>query len=265
MAAPDAPSAGQSNVSCRIDEDVRNIMVDAKVPYDIVCRFAQLGYSSLADFVELYDDKPSLKSGAPAELEFGPGKNGYDERSSKRAGIRLAQAWETSEITLKARKEAMTAQGAAQLKIIVSKPVRVNMEKMWANCHDNIKPPLDAQGSDTLLGLLTKELSSGWVPVLRESQLVSKLDESLGRTTKPARGEGNSSKEVEEEVGIPSSAVEGFEEKVRIHLVSYIMVVKTLPHIPQVQLTEARFQKFVSFFFGPRTSGTTAPVNLHLL
>ena len=46
----------------------------------------------MGDFVEYFTDKEKCKTDGPGELGFGAGVNGYDAASSKRAGIRLAQA-----------------------------------------------------------------------------------------------------------------------------------------------------------------------------
>ena len=253
------PSEAEQAALQKLDKDVRLIMVNAKVPYDVIARFADLQYTSLADFVELYSDKAVLAGEAPDELGFKPGSNGYDEGSSKRARIRLSQAWDTAAMTLTTRKKVMTAASNEEVKSLVTDATRSNMEKMWEADHGGKKPPLDRQGSDTLIGLLLKKLSAENVPVLEEKQLVCKLDENIGNVVTSKRAADGTIREVEEEEGIPAAALEEFEAKVETHITSYIMVAKTLPHIPSIQVDEIRFEQFTRKFFGPLLARSTSP------
>ena len=172
-------------------------MVNAKVPYGIIAKFANLQYTSLGDFVELYSDKAALKAEAPGELAFQAEENGYDVVSSKRALVRLSQAWETAGMTLQSSKKAMTAATNQQIKFIVTDATRATMETLWEADHGGRKPPLDRQGSDTLIGLLIKKLSAESVPVLEEKQMVCKLDENIGHVVKNKKGLDGTVREVE--------------------------------------------------------------------
>ena len=89
-------------------------MVNAKVPYGIIANFAKLEYASLGDFVEFFDDKDKTKTEGPAELKFAADTKGYTAETSKRAGIRLAQAWDIARGTYEARKSALAAAGTGQ-------------------------------------------------------------------------------------------------------------------------------------------------------
>ena len=80
----------------KIDDDVRLIFVNAKVPYSIIKGFADLEYASLQEFVKMYKDEDKLKEEAPAELGFSDGSGGYTAATSKRAAIRLSIAWRIS-------------------------------------------------------------------------------------------------------------------------------------------------------------------------
>ena len=115
----------------------------------------------------MYKEESKLKEEAPAELGFSDASAWYTAATSKRVAIRLSIAWGTAKAIYDARVTALTAYGNEQIKMIVSKPVRGSMELLWATDHNNnIKQALDKQGSDTLLGILIKELPQENVPVL---------------------------------------------------------------------------------------------------
>ena len=77
------PSETQAAAMAKLDEDIRCVLVNTKVPVDIIVRFADLEYTSLGDFVDFFADKDKVKSDGPAELGFAVDTNGYDAKSSK--------------------------------------------------------------------------------------------------------------------------------------------------------------------------------------
>lgn len=249
------PTEPQKTSMAKPDEDVRTIMVNHKVPYDIISRFADLEFTSLGDFVEYFVEKENVKQDGPGDLGFADGENGYNAQTSRRAVVRLAQAWETAKAFNDTRRKAMTANDSEQIKLIMNKATRKNMEALWEQSHNGAKPPLDKQVSDTLMGLLMKELSTESVPVLEEKRLVCKIDENLGRVVKERPGPNGTTRQVEEEEGIPATELEGFKSKVDVHITSYLMLCKTPQHIPNEILSEKRLIKFKNFFFGEHVAG----------
>ena len=170
--------------------------------------FADLEYTNFQEFVEMYKDKDALKDESPGELGFPASSNGFDAASSKRAAVRLSVAWGTAKAINDSRVAALTAHGNDQVKTLTTIPVRSNMETLWDIDHNQVKPSLEEQGSDTLIGLLIKKLSAESVPVLEEKHLVCKLDEDLGHTVKTKRGKGGAFWVVDEEKAIPSAKLD---------------------------------------------------------
>ena len=227
-----APTDGQRVSMDKLDNDLKLILVNSKVPYGIIANFAELNYTSLVEFVEYFPNKEDLKANAPGELDFRTGTNNYDEAMTKRAAIRLAIPWDLEKMTKHTRDAAMTAHGSEQIKLLDNDATLGHVETLWAADHGGIKPDLDKQGNDTLLGTLLKQLSAGPVPVREEKHLVCNLDENLGKVLKGKRGADGILWQIEEEEGLAAVKLEEFEDKVEVHKTSYVMVGKTLPHIP---------------------------------
>ena len=60
----------------------------------------------------------------------------------------------------------MTANGPELNKLIMIQATRESMDKLCAASHNGTVPSLDKEGSDTLMGTLTKQLSTGRIPLL---------------------------------------------------------------------------------------------------
>ena len=143
------PTEPERTAMNKLDEDLRCMLVNAKVPYDVIAAFANLEYVSLDDFTDFFSNKEKVKIEGPVELSFASDSNGYTAATSKRAGIRLAQAWDIARATYEVRKSALAASGTDQNKLICTGATREHMENLWSASHGGAVPALDLQGSDT--------------------------------------------------------------------------------------------------------------------
>eukprot|EP00971_Amphidinium_carterae_P220993 4387540-Amphidinium_carterae.1 len=253
---PEPPTEEEALAHRDLDEDVQATMRNYRVPYVVWGMLARDGYTTLLDVADRWISKLDCREKAGKDYGIQNGENGFDAKTAQRAIIRLAQATEEARMRVTKRSKILAEPAsAAAAKAILETMSRHGLEDAYAARNGGIKPPLQDQGSDTLLGHLFKAVQGGHLPFIEAKQVVPYLpDADLGvlkLRTRSTNLESMVREETSEELELPRS-FEGVRRLWTVWKTSLQMVLDSQPQQTLLAVPHDQLDSLYRFIDGPR-------------
>jgi len=267
---PTEATAAQLTATAALAPDVKVLLISYKVPWFIQGALAADGYTSMDDLADRWTSKEHCREHAATDYAFADSQNGFDARTSLRASIKLAQATEDARTRVKQHTALLSAPGSSGAKDIITAAVRESLECTYASKNLNIKPPLEEQGSDTLLGIQFKDIQNSRLGYRELRAIVPYLPDAnlclVRRTVRSASGgiEGTVQDFQEEEINEPSS-MDGARKLWRIFRTTLLMCVDAQPQVSGLQVEHSEVDEFYQFLQGPSIAKKDPPPSVKTL
>eukprot|EP00971_Amphidinium_carterae_P286142 5681609-Amphidinium_carterae.1 len=256
LSPPAPPTEAESAAFKDLDDDVQATLRNYRVPYVVWGMLAQDGYTTLLDVADHWVSKAECRDKAGSDYGIKDGANGFDSKTAQRAIIRLAQATEEARLRVAKRSKILAGPSSeAAAKAILETLSRHGLEEAYASRNAGVKPPLQDQGSDTLLGHLFKGVQAGQLPFIEAKQVVPYLpDADLGvlkLRTRSTNMESLVREETREELELPRS-LEGVRRLWTVWRTSLQMVLDSQPQQTHLAVSHEQLDALYRFIDGPR-------------
>lgn len=264
--APDECPAIYKDKVALLHNNVRSLMELKQLPYMIQAKLAEEGYVTMEDIADQWDSPDLARASGPKELGFESGKEGYDDKSSKLAAMKLYQV-------VRAAKLAMSNMsplpmplarigGESSLEIPCE---RSQLEHIYMTKYGS-KPSLEEQGSDHLLRKQYRFCMRGEIGFIHSRHLVAYLPESDERPTKRQKRTilaGLVTEEEEEERQNPTTYRQ-LDRMMTVFKINLLMCTGAFSQFRQFDATLTDLNSFYNWFNGPDIAGRSPqpPVNV---
>ena len=260
--APDpVPAPYEAGLSL-IAKNARVLMDLKGLPYFVQRGLATAGYTQLEDLADRWDTPQDARTKGPAMLKFKDGENGYDKDTEEFTSMKLYQVVRAAKLQVSGGPFSSSPQ-PPQPGVTVS-PLgaldhnfdRDNLLQIYMAKTGLPRPPMELQGSESLLKTQFRHCSQGTIGFIPAKHIVSFFPEEGEQPYKRRRlALANSfiKDEEEEERQQPQNRRQ-LERTHQVFQTSLLMCLFAFPQFQQFNITKQDLDSFYSWFQGPAMS-----------
>ena len=268
IAAPDPIPSSEAPRINKLQSDAHLCMNAFQVPYFIQGQLAEDGFVTLADLADRWPDKATARTSGPKDYGFLPNSNGYDDKSSLRTAVRLAQAVESAMHRRTSQRKHELTDAINEATVLLQPGQRSSMEAQYELKSKLPKPSLDKQGSDHFLGMLHKACSRGEIGYFTNRQIIAQIPEttedSSSRKKRRTDADGIIHEFDEEERWDPTS-MDQWKKQMTVFKNSILMCTWMFPQFASFDVDVPAMDDFYEFLFGPNIATRTPSPSLKVL
>ena len=252
-----------------VDGELMNIFKNIKVPWYIVYQLADptSNCTSTIEFAHRYRDLNDARDNAKTELGFKEGENGYTKAMERTIESRLVEAWNQANTLRAQRADSLGRRAEDDPTLIMVPGERESMRRIYKS-KEGMDPNKAEEGSDWLLGNMSKDIRRGELGAQDTKQITSKIPDVtdfLYPITDKGKTKDNALTEVTHMVRKPPTTWEAWKRQMKVFRTSLLMVIWCYPSQTHLQITKQNLDDFYDFIYGPDVTGRDNPPSLNVI
>jgi hypothetical protein len=228
-------------------------------PYFVQAELASKGYTQLEDLADRWDTPQEARTKGPATLHFKDGDNGYNKETEEFTAMKLYQVVRAAKLQVSGGPSASSPQpshtGAtvSPLGQLDHNYDRDHLLHIYLAKTGLPRPPMEAQGSDSLLKAQFRHCSQGTIGFIPAKHLISFFPEEGEQPFKRRRLSLSNTfvrDEEDEERQYPQNRRQ-LERMHQVFQTSLLMCLFAFPQFQQFNIGKQDMDSWYSWFHGP--------------